>query len=175
RQLRGSLRDPAGACRAGRAADAGAGRLRAGLRRRPGQLRRRRPPARHLFAARPLRRRDVPPRGHPHPRGAPGAVRRRRAPAPRPAPWALLSYLLRYPGPEVAAAGPELRAEVAALPDGPVRASLGRFMAAWTDGASALAARYVETFDLRRRATLELTYYAHGDTRERGMALLRLK
>jgi nitrate reductase delta subunit len=38
-----------------------------------------------------------------------------------------------------------------------------------------LAARYVETFDLRRRATLELTYYAHGDTRERGMALLRLK
>ena len=38
-----------------------------------------------------------------------------------------------------------------------------------------LAARYVDTFDLRRRATLELTYYAHGDTRERGMALLRLK
>ena len=33
----------------------------------------------------------------------------------------------------------------------------------------------METFDLRRRATLELTYYAHGDTRERGMALLRLK
>jgi len=38
-----------------------------------------------------------------------------------------------------------------------------------------LAARYVETFDLRRRASLHLTYYAHGDTRERGMALLRLK
>jgi nitrate reductase delta subunit len=33
----------------------------------------------------------------------------------------------------------------------------------------------VETFDLRRRAALNLTYYVHGDTRERGMALLRLK
>jgi nitrate reductase delta subunit len=90
-------------------------------------------------------------------------------------PWALLSYLLRYPGTEVAAAGPELAAEVAALPGGPIRSSLELFMAAWTDDQTALAARYVETFDLRRRATLELTYYEHGDTRERGMALLRLK
>jgi nitrate reductase delta subunit len=31
---------------------------------------------------------------------------------------------------------------------------------------------YVETFDLRRRCCLYLTYYAHGDTRKRGMALL---
>jgi len=91
------------------------------------------------------------------------------------APWALLSYLLRYPDAEVAAAGPALRAEIAALPDGPVRDALGRFMADWSGDATALAARYVETFDLRRRAALELTYYAHGDTRERGMALLRLK
>jgi nitrate reductase delta subunit len=91
------------------------------------------------------------------------------------APWALLSYLLRYPDAGVAASGPALRAEVAALPDGPVRAGLERFMADWSDDATVLAARYVETFDLRRRAALELTYYAHGDTRERGMALLRLK
>ena len=91
------------------------------------------------------------------------------------APWALLSYLLRYPDASVAASGDALRAEVAALPDGPVRDALARFMAGWSDDATALAARYVETFDLRRRAALELTYYAHGDTRERGMALLRLK
>ena len=90
-------------------------------------------------------------------------------------PWALLSYLLRYPDGEIAAAGPVLAAEVAALPAGPVRSALERFMATWTGEPTALAARYVETFDLRRRATLELTYYAHGDTRERGMALLRLK
>jgi nitrate reductase delta subunit len=64
---------------------------------------------------------------------------------------------------------------VAALPAGPVRAALERFMDAWPADQTALAARFVETFDLRRRAALELTYYAHGDTRERGMALLRLK
>ena len=50
RRLRGPLRDPAGARRARRAADAGAGRLRAGLRRRPRQLRRRRPAAGHVLA-----------------------------------------------------------------------------------------------------------------------------
>ena len=32
---------------------------------------------------------------------------------------------------------------------------------------------YVETFDLRRRCCPYLTYYAFGDTRKRGMALLR--
>ena len=34
---------------------------------------------------------------------------------------------------------------------------------------------YVETFDHRRRCCLYLTYFAHGDTRKRGMALLRFK
>jgi nitrate reductase delta subunit len=79
-----------------------------------------------------------------------------------------MSYLLRYPTPEVVAA----RADVAALPPGPVREALERFVAEWRPP---YAEHYVETFDLRRRASLELTYYAHGDTRERGMALLRLK
>jgi nitrate reductase delta subunit len=82
-------------------------------------------------------------------------------------PWALLSYLLRYPDADVYAA----RSEVALLPAGQVRDALERFIAEW-DGDPA---HYVETFDLRRRASLHLTYYAHGDTRGRGMALLRLK
>ena len=34
---------------------------------------------------------------------------------------------------------------------------------------------YVETFDNRRRTNLFLTYFAHGDTRKRGVALLRFK
>ncbi len=34
---------------------------------------------------------------------------------------------------------------------------------------------YVETFDTRRRCNLFLTYFAHGDTRKRGTALLRFK
>ena len=33
----------------------------------------------------------------------------------------------------------------------------------------------METFDLRQRCGLYLTFYGDGDTRERGMALLRLK
>ena len=35
------------------------------------------------------------------------------------------------------------------------------------------ARHYVDTFDLRRRCCLYLTYYAFGDTRKRGMAILR--
>lgn len=38
-----------------------------------------------------------------------------------------------------------------------------------------LAARYVTTFDHRKRCSLFLTYYRHGDTRNRGVALLKLK
>jgi nitrate reductase molybdenum cofactor assembly chaperone len=34
---------------------------------------------------------------------------------------------------------------------------------------------YVETLDLKRRCSLYLTYYTHGDTRKRGVALLRFK
>jgi nitrate reductase molybdenum cofactor assembly chaperone NarJ/NarW len=101
-------------------------------------------------------------------------MRRRRADTPPP-PWALLSFLLRYPDGAVAAARDDLRAEVSALAAGPVRDALGRFLAGWTGDPTALSAQYVETFDLRRRASLYLTYYAHGDTRERGMALVRLK
>ena len=38
-----------------------------------------------------------------------------------------------------------------------------------------LQEEYVETFDTRRRHNLFLTYFAHGDTRKRGVALLRFK
>lgn len=34
---------------------------------------------------------------------------------------------------------------------------------------------YVDTFDTRRRGCLFLTYFAQGETRKRGMALLRIK
>ena len=102
--------------------------------------------------------------------------RARRGEPPAPAtPWALLSFLLRYPDEEVVAAREAVRAQVADLPDGPQREALERFLDGWTGDATALAAAYVETFDLRRRTSLHLTFYAHGDTRERGMALLRLK
>src|SRR5579859_2702839 len=40
---------------------------------------------------------------------------------------------------------------------------------------SEVAKHYVETFDLRRRCALYLTYYRYGDTRKRGMAMLEFK
>jgi nitrate reductase delta subunit len=95
-------------------------------------------------------------------------VRRRRA--SEPTPWALFSYLLRYPEDGLA----EAPAAVAALPGGEVRSALERFVDGLPDQLT-LRAAYVETFDLRRRVTLHLTFYEHGDTRRRGAALLRLK
>lgn len=38
-----------------------------------------------------------------------------------------------------------------------------------------LEAEYVATFDLKRRHALYLTYYAYGDTRKRGVALVEMK
>jgi nitrate reductase delta subunit len=96
-------------------------------------------------------------------------VRGRRNPRP-PQPWALLSHLLRYPEEDPGA----VRPEVEALPAGETRAALLRFLAAVDDGGDPRV-RYVETFDMQRRVTLYLTYYEHGDTRRRGVALLRLK
>lgn len=94
----------------------------------------------------------------------------------RTTPYKLLSVLLRYPDRRLADAHEELSAAVEGLPRSPQRDSLRRFVAhvaAVTQRE--LEQEYVETFDLRRRASLYLTYYVHGDTRKRGMALLRLK
>ncbi|MFD6856079.1 nitrate reductase molybdenum cofactor assembly chaperone [Rhodococcus sp. NPDC060090] len=38
-----------------------------------------------------------------------------------------------------------------------------------------LQSEYVDTFDTRRRGCLFLTYFSNGDTRSRGLALLRIK
>lgn len=88
----------------------------------------------------------------------------------RPPPYALLSYLLRYPEDGLVLA----RAEVDALPAGEAHAALERFLDAVDDGTDPRV-RYVATFDLKRQITPHLTYYEHGDTRRRGVALLRLK
>jgi nitrate reductase delta subunit len=99
---------------------------------------------------------------------------KRRAPA---RPYKLLSVLLRYPDERLAAAHDEIAAAVAGLPRrAPEREPLERFLRYLlaTDPLE-LAQSYVETFDLRRRFSLYLGWYLHGDTRKRGMALLRLK
>jgi nitrate reductase delta subunit len=95
-------------------------------------------------------------------------VRRRR-----PAPYKLLSVLLRYPDDRLVDGRDEVAAAVAAIPGADGLRRFTAYLAGRTQ--LELAAAYVETFDLRRHTSLYLTYYLHGDTRKRGMALLRLK
>ncbi|MFJ3794568.1 nitrate reductase molybdenum cofactor assembly chaperone [Kitasatospora sp. NPDC090091] len=87
----------------------------------------------------------------------------------------LLSLLLQYPDSELAAARPALAATVEALPASPAAEELTAFTAWFAEQPhDALERHYVEVFDLRRKSSLYLTYYLHGDTRRRGMALLAL-
>jgi nitrate reductase delta subunit len=96
-----------------------------------------------------------------------------RRPAP---PYKLLSVLLRYPDTALLDARDEVAAAIAELPDSKVKSSLAAFDDYLAGaGTVEVAESYVETFDLRRRTSLYLTYYLHGDTRKRGMALLRLR
>lgn len=89
--------------------------------------------------------------------------------------WRLAALLLDYPGEQTLAILEELTAAVAELPES-VRAQLDPMLDHLRRTAPiALAQEYVETFDMRRRASLHLTFYAYGDTRKRGMALLRFK
>ncbi|WP_421842620.1 nitrate reductase molybdenum cofactor assembly chaperone [Mycobacterium sp.] len=89
--------------------------------------------------------------------------------------WRLAALLLDYPGAETLAMADQLTTAAKELPEA-VGAPLIAVMGDFCDGDPLeLAARYVETFDMRRRASLHLTYYAYGDTRKRGMALLRFK
>ncbi|WP_084965982.1 nitrate reductase molybdenum cofactor assembly chaperone [Thermoactinospora rubra] len=86
------------------------------------------------------------------------------------------SVLLGYPDERLEEARPLLAEAVAGLPAGAVREHLAAFLDHLDATPLAeVAAHYVATFDLRRRCCLYLTYYAYGDTRKRGMALLRFK
>ena len=87
----------------------------------------------------------------------------------------LLSLLLQYPDAGLATARPVLSATAEALEPSPAAEHLTAFTAWFTDQQpDALERHYVEMFDLRRKSSLYLTYYLHGDTRRRGMALLTL-
>lgn len=85
------------------------------------------------------------------------------------------ALLLEYPSDELLTLLPAVRA---ALAD--VRPALAAPLLRLADHLVArpvpeLAADYVATFDLRRRCSLYLTYYAYGDTRRRGVALVEVK
>jgi nitrate reductase molybdenum cofactor assembly chaperone NarJ/NarW len=87
----------------------------------------------------------------------------------------LASVLLQYPTMALFDGIGVLDAEAAGLPR-PAAAAFGRFIG-WLRATPTdeVARHYVATFDLRRRCALYLTYYRHGDTRNRGMAMLAFK
>ncbi len=89
---------------------------------------------------------------------------------------ALISAALTYPDDALAAERPAIAEAVRDLPPSPARDALLGFMGWWAaEPADALRRRYVETFDFSRRSGLDLTYYTHGDRRQRGLALLELR
>jgi len=100
---------------------------------------------------------------------APAKVR----PHDRARALAATSLLLGYPDSALWAELPMIEAVARESPQ-PVAACLARFTHYMRSTPRAeLAATYVGTFDLRRRCCLYLTYFSFGDTRNRGMALLR--
>jgi nitrate reductase delta subunit len=89
--------------------------------------------------------------------------------------YKLASVLLQYPTRALFDGLDELDAAARSGPRA-ARGHLAAFLA-WLRATPPheVAQHYVETFDLRRRSALYLTYYRHGDTRRRGMALLAFK
>ena len=84
----------------------------------------------------------------------------------------IASLLLDYPDEAWFARLPLLRDQLAGLPSR-VREPLEGFMdAAESAGRSAWERTYVTTFDLKRKCSLYLSYFATGDTRRRGTALV---
>jgi len=62
------------------------------------------------------------------------------------------------------------------LRHGPGEDGLRAFLSWWAaEDPEELRRLYVETFDFSRRTSLDLTYYTHGDRRQRGLALLDLR
>ena len=89
--------------------------------------------------------------------------------------WQVQSLAMSYPDDQFLGRLPLLRAATATLPAAPAVP-----LSAFLDHVEAtslteLAADYVATFDHRKRFSPYLTYFAYGDTRKRGMALLRFK
>jgi len=89
--------------------------------------------------------------------------------------WQSVSLLLDYPDEDLLQQADMLRSASRSLPV-EIGDSIRTFVTHLeSTPLPELQADYVETFDTRRRCNLFLTYFAHGDTRKRGMALLRFK
>jgi nitrate reductase delta subunit len=85
------------------------------------------------------------------------------------------SWLLWYPDDALVRRLADIERAVADLPEA-AREPLTAFLA-WMREQDPLqvAQEYVTTFDMKRKACPYLTYWTHGDTRNRGMAILHFK
>ncbi len=94
----------------------------------------------------------------------------------RVSPYKLASVLLQYPTAALFDGLDELDAAARAVRPAAARAAFGHLLG-WLRATEPtdVAQHYVETFDLRRRCALYLTYFRYGDTRKRGMSMLAVK
>ena len=85
------------------------------------------------------------------------------------------SWLLWYPDDRLVERLPDIATAVADTPAA-ARDPLQAFLA-WFESTDTMQIRreYVQTFDMKRKACPYLTYWTHGDTRNRGMAILHFK
>ncbi|HET7388955.1 MAG TPA: nitrate reductase molybdenum cofactor assembly chaperone [Nocardioidaceae bacterium] len=90
--------------------------------------------------------------------------------------YKLASVLLQYPTESLFDGLDRLEAFAAQLSPKSTRETFARFLGWLAETPPAeVGQHYVETFDLRRRCALYLTYYRYGDTRERGLAMVQFK
>ena len=89
--------------------------------------------------------------------------------------WQLCSLLLDYPREDLPRHLAALREVAGNLPPS-AGEPLSRFLEhAEAVGLPELQRDYVDTFDVTRKCALHLTYFLHGDTRNRGVALVQFK
>lgn len=89
--------------------------------------------------------------------------------------YRVAALLLEYPHPELGDMLEVVDHALADLPE-PRAAQLRRTVDALRESSlPELERSFVETFDMRRACSLYLTYFAYGDTRNRGVALVQFK
>jgi nitrate reductase molybdenum cofactor assembly chaperone NarJ/NarW len=89
--------------------------------------------------------------------------------------WQVVSLLLDYPDEVLVSRAPMLRGVVAALPEAQRLPLVEVLDTLERRNLTTLQQEYVDTFDVTRKCSLHLTYFTHGDTRRRGVALVEFK
>lgn len=101
-----------------------------------------------------------------------------KSPTPSPLSLRVLAALLRYPDAEFRAAAPELQQALrgeAALPAARLDELCALLQGLQRNDAFTVESDYVELFDRGRGTALHLFEHVHGDSRERGPAMIDLQ